>query len=166
MNFSSPEPPPKPNDSTPIWELVIADMRERDHSGRAKYGVPLQAGNGRDALVDAYQEALDLAVYLRQAIEERDDRATRLAERTTLRAGDIVRTKTEPTEDWVLATDEEHGRVYPAGWPCTLADADELELIEAATDEKRLGMLRQVAAMTEPDPRRALAMQQLEDAER
>lgn len=39
--------------------------------GRARYGTPLQAGNGRDALVDAYQEALDLCVYLRQAIEER-----------------------------------------------------------------------------------------------
>lgn len=32
---------------------------------------PLQAHNGRDPLVDAYQEALDLVVYLRQAIEER-----------------------------------------------------------------------------------------------
>jgi hypothetical protein len=32
--------------------------------------VPLQAHNGRNALIDAYQEALDLVVYLRQAIEE------------------------------------------------------------------------------------------------
>lgn len=33
---------------------------------------PLEpAHNGRDALVDAYQEALDLTMYLRQAIEER-----------------------------------------------------------------------------------------------
>ena len=36
-----------------------------------EHGTPLQAHNGRDPLVDAYQEALDLAVYLRQAIEER-----------------------------------------------------------------------------------------------
>lgn len=59
------------NASQPIWELVIADMRERDRVGRARYGTPLQANNGRDPLIDAYQEALDLAVYLRQAIAER-----------------------------------------------------------------------------------------------
>lgn len=66
------QPPPKAADGPPIWDLVIADMRERDRVGRERYGTPLQANNGRDALVDAYQEALDLAVYLRQAIAERD----------------------------------------------------------------------------------------------
>ena len=65
------EPPPVPNDRAAIWGLVIADMVARDVEGRRKYGTPLQAFNGRDALVDAYQEALDLVVYLRQAIEER-----------------------------------------------------------------------------------------------
>jgi hypothetical protein len=65
------EPPPVPNERTPIWDLVVADMQARNRSGTAKYGTPLQAHNGRDALVDAYQEALDLVVYLRQAIEER-----------------------------------------------------------------------------------------------
>lgn len=70
-----PEPPPVPNESRPIWELVIRDMHDRDYMGRQKYGTPLRAGNGRDALVDAYQEALDLCVYLRQAIEERKQRA-------------------------------------------------------------------------------------------
>lgn len=70
--LTTPEPPPVPTDGTPVWELVIADMRARDSFGREKYGTPLQAGNGRDPLVDAYQEALDLAVYLRQAIAERE----------------------------------------------------------------------------------------------
>lgn len=55
-----------------IWPLVVADMMERDRVGTVKYGTPLRADNGRDALVDAYQEALDLVVYLRQAIYERD----------------------------------------------------------------------------------------------
>ena len=68
---SMPEPAPVPNASTPVWDAVIEDMRARDSFGRAKYGTPLQAGNGRDALVDAYQEALDLVVYLKQAIMER-----------------------------------------------------------------------------------------------
>ena len=69
---NKPEPPPEPNDGPAIWDLVIADMKERDRIGTEKYGTPLQAHNGRDALVDAYQEALDLVVYLRQAIAERD----------------------------------------------------------------------------------------------
>lgn len=70
------QPAPQPNTSTPIWELVINDMRERDNVGRQRYGTLLQANNGRGALVDAYQEALDLAVYLRQAIEERRCKTT------------------------------------------------------------------------------------------
>src|SRR4051812_20566818 len=65
------QPPPTQTTGVPVWELVIADMQERDRVGRERYGTPLQAHNGRDALVDAYQEALDLVVYLRQAIEER-----------------------------------------------------------------------------------------------
>ena len=69
------QPPPKQNTGTPIWDLVIADMEERNRIGTEKYGTPLQSHNGRDALVDAYQEILDAAVYLRQAIEERGEPA-------------------------------------------------------------------------------------------
>lgn len=72
MSLTSPQPKPRRSRRVPIWNLVIQDMRRRDRDGRNKYGTPLQAFNGRDALVDAYQEALDLAVYLRQAIEERN----------------------------------------------------------------------------------------------
>jgi hypothetical protein len=65
------EPPPRPGRGD-MWKLVVQDMEERRKMGLQKYGTPLQADNGRDPLVDAYQEALDLCVYLRQAIEERD----------------------------------------------------------------------------------------------
>lgn len=68
------QPAPVPNSSPAIWELVQVDMKERDAVGRERYGTPLQANNGRDALVDSYQEILDAAVYLRQAIFERDGR--------------------------------------------------------------------------------------------
>lgn len=68
------QPPPVPNDLPAVWDLVIEDMRSRDAVGRERYGTPLQPHNGRDPLVDAYQEALDLVVYLRQAIAERDGR--------------------------------------------------------------------------------------------
>jgi hypothetical protein len=65
------QPPPVPTSGIAIWDLVMADMRERNDTGFRRYGTRLQAHNGRDALVDAYQEALDLVVYLRQAIAER-----------------------------------------------------------------------------------------------
>jgi hypothetical protein len=65
------QPAPKPNDGPAIADLVMADIKARDQLGQQRYGTRLQANNGRDALVDAYQEALDLAFYLRQAIEER-----------------------------------------------------------------------------------------------
>lgn len=65
------QPPPVPNDGPALWDLVLADMRERHQVGVQRYGTALQANNGRDMLVDAYQEILDLAVYLRGEIEER-----------------------------------------------------------------------------------------------
>lgn len=70
--FREEQPDPQPNEHPPAWELVLADMHERDRIGRRKYRTPLQPHNGRDALRDAYEEALDLAVYLRTAIYERD----------------------------------------------------------------------------------------------
>lgn len=65
------QPMPVPNDRAAIADLVIDDLRERKRYGTSKYGTPLQAGNGRDPLVDAYQESIDKTQYLRQAIEER-----------------------------------------------------------------------------------------------
>lgn len=60
--------------SVSVTDAVIADMHERRQYGVTKYGTELQAGNGRDALTDAYQEALDLVMYLRQLLLERDGR--------------------------------------------------------------------------------------------
>ena len=53
-----------------VITMVLADLTNRALEGNKKYGEPLKAHNGRNALWDAYQEALDLAMYLRQAIEE------------------------------------------------------------------------------------------------
>lgn len=63
---------PTQNDHPAVWDMVMEDIKERDQKGIQTYGTRLQPFNGRDALVDAYQEALDLVVYLRQAIYERD----------------------------------------------------------------------------------------------
>jgi hypothetical protein len=54
-----------------LKQLVIADMNERDEMGARKYGTQHQHDNGRDHLIDAYQEALDLVCYLRAEIERR-----------------------------------------------------------------------------------------------
>ena len=68
-------PQPKPQgDGTPIAPLVKEDIDSRVTMGYAKYGTLLRANNGRDALMDSYQEALDLVMYLRQAIYERDSK--------------------------------------------------------------------------------------------
>jgi hypothetical protein len=69
--------PPVPNENGSIHSLVIRDVERRRDLGVSRYGTPLQAHNGRDALRDAYEEALDLACYLRQAIEERDNLPSR-----------------------------------------------------------------------------------------
>lgn len=68
---SVPQPPPS-GDGAPVLNYVIQDLNYRALVGFQKYGTLLRAHNGRDALIDAYQEALDLAMYLRQAILERD----------------------------------------------------------------------------------------------
>lgn len=54
-----------PGLALPDW--LIADMRARHELGVKRYGTPLTVWNGRDPVVDAYQEALDLIVYTQQA---------------------------------------------------------------------------------------------------
>ena len=63
---------PIPNGEIHVWELVKKDIEERDMIGQSHYGTRLQPFNGRDFLIDAYQEALDLVVYLRGVLYERD----------------------------------------------------------------------------------------------
>lgn len=66
------QPPPEPRPELPsMHDLVAADLEERKQFGLRKYGTTLTWDNGRDPLFDAYEEALDLCVYLRQGIEER-----------------------------------------------------------------------------------------------
>lgn len=55
---------------------LAQDFARRSLQGRAKYGTTLRTHNGRDALVDAYQELLDAAVYLQQAYLEAEENPT------------------------------------------------------------------------------------------
>lgn len=68
------QPPPVVSELPAIQDLVLRDVTLRKRLGVERYGTVLQPHNGRDALLDAYQEVLDLAMYLRQMIFERDGR--------------------------------------------------------------------------------------------
>lgn len=79
LDLNAPQPPPSAGEGDAVWPLVFAstalvlpewlraDMRQRHEIGIARYGTPLRVWNGRDAVIDAYQEALDLVVYTQQA---------------------------------------------------------------------------------------------------
>lgn len=67
------QPDPIPNESPSMHDLVAADLQTRKEFGLRKYGTILQAGNGRNPLLDAYDEVLDHAVYIKQALIERDE---------------------------------------------------------------------------------------------
>lgn len=51
-------------------QMVVRDLIDRNEIGVRTYGTPLQTHNGRDAILDAYQEGLDMSKYLRQALAE------------------------------------------------------------------------------------------------
>lgn len=53
------------------FDPLLVDMIERDEIGRKRYGTPLSADNGRDHLIDAMQEALDMLVYLVTELDQR-----------------------------------------------------------------------------------------------
>lgn len=73
MTILKEQPDPIPNESTPIVDLVIKDMEDRKRVGIERYGVALQAHNGRDALRDTYEELLDACIYIKQVMIERDN---------------------------------------------------------------------------------------------
>lgn len=92
IDLVTPQPPPDPDaKGVEVWASAIADLKPqavagsvavllledmvaRDTDGRKKHGVPLTAHNGRDAMLDAYQEQLDAVAYFHQlALEYRAD---------------------------------------------------------------------------------------------
>jgi hypothetical protein len=55
-----------------VLDLVKKDLEDRAEVGNKKYGTYLMTHNGRDALMDLYQELLDSVMYIRQLIEEQN----------------------------------------------------------------------------------------------
>ena len=77
--MSQPMPQDGEVDGTPE---LIGLLTQRMGRGLAKYGKPLQTKNGRDALWDALEEALDLCQYLAQAVLERNGKLEPRPEKT------------------------------------------------------------------------------------
>jgi hypothetical protein len=55
-----------------IVNAVCEDLQKRAKIGEKKYGERLRPFNGRNGLQDAYEEALDLANYLKQILIEEE----------------------------------------------------------------------------------------------
>lgn len=65
------QPDPKPGKQVVLHE-VLKDFTDRAEAGKLKYGTYLETHNGRDALMDMYQEMIDMVMYAKQALMERD----------------------------------------------------------------------------------------------
>lgn len=68
-----PQPAPVPGSGPNCHDEAARILLERKAVGLARYGQPLQADNGRDAMRDALEEAADLLPYLVAARMQRDE---------------------------------------------------------------------------------------------
>lgn len=66
------QPLPKPG-KLPVQQILIHAIEERREHGIRKYGRALETDNGRNALQDAWEEAMDLLLYLTRARLEHGD---------------------------------------------------------------------------------------------
>lgn len=76
---ATPQPKPTTEEgSVTVLPHVLADLQARADWGLAKYQTYLHTNNGRDAMVDLYQELLDAVMYIKQALLERETTADKL----------------------------------------------------------------------------------------
>jgi len=66
---ATPQPDPA-GEGKVVVDYVLEDIRARAEMGREKYGTYLRIHNGRDALLNLYQELIDAIMYLRQRLLE------------------------------------------------------------------------------------------------
>lgn len=71
MKASDPQLDPLPGKQV-VLSAVLEDFKDRAEAGKLRYGTYLETHNGRDALKDALDEAMDLVMYLKQMLMERD----------------------------------------------------------------------------------------------
>lgn len=77
----STQPKPQRSErSQSVTDAVVADLQTRRDHGIRKYDTELLTFNGRDPLLDTYQEVLDAVMYLKQCLMERDANAQKGSE--------------------------------------------------------------------------------------
>lgn len=82
-----------PDSQPSVTDQVSTDLRAREQKGIETYGVTLPVHSDRDHLTDAYEEALDLAQYLKAELLRRRDLSAQIAElKAVIRALLDVRT--------------------------------------------------------------------------
>ena len=65
---------PEPNgEGDIVYTQVIEDIKERADMGRDDYGTYLRTFDGRPTLVDLYQELIDVLMYTKKELMERED---------------------------------------------------------------------------------------------
>jgi hypothetical protein len=79
-----------------VFPELIKDIEARNQLGMKTYHRPLTTFNGRNALLDVYEEMLDACVYLKQRLMEEAliERPLQLQERMDgkcVRGGDVLR---------------------------------------------------------------------------
>jgi len=130
---ATPQPKPMTEDgSTLVLPHVLADLQARADWGLAKYQTYLHTNNGRDAMVDLYQELLDAVMYAKQSLLERESTIDKLIRLRTLvnRILDNHRNLDAPKGDavnWDNLSTDDVGIVYnwrgELSWTVTVAEA-------------------------------------------
>lgn len=101
LDTCAPQPPPTPGKDS-VTDALIDDLKRRREGGLKKYGTELQTWNGRSFLVDAYQELLDAALYVRGVLmEDQDRRAATEKIRHAVKTLLLVHKAAPKVRDWV-----------------------------------------------------------------
>lgn len=125
------------------------------------HGIPTVVSEGPDALASKVRCIVaEHAAELRQDANDLDAMAVPIAAPVPpparpYRTGDVIR-HIPSGEEWVVA-DVTSTHIGCCGWPHTMAPFADVELVEAATDKGHLRLLRELADMSSPDPRRSYA---------
>jgi hypothetical protein len=73
-----------------VLDAVLKQFREIASRGELAYGTALETFNGRDPLWDAFEESVDLCMYLMQAIMEREEESVILSKIAEERRNGVV----------------------------------------------------------------------------
>jgi hypothetical protein len=137
-SVNTPQPAPAPYHgnmrASAHWQ-VMQDFAERAQLGQEKYGTPLTAENGRNHLIDAYQEMLDFLVYMRLAINEDATRA--LSTQAEVLPRGTTEEEVARLRDFVQDDEAMADCLYLHGWVCIAPQETAQDVINHAVADLR-----------------------------